>query len=76
MKRLTVLVATHKKYKFPRVEYYIPIQVGCVNTNLELGILRDDLVKISQAKTLLFVSSPLSIGLGKMAFLRKMIMSA
>ncbi|MEG9533226.1 DUF4422 domain-containing protein [Mannheimia indoligenes] len=43
MKRLTVLVATHKKYKFPRVEYYIPILVGCVNTNLELGILRDDL---------------------------------
>lgn len=45
MKKLTILIATHKRYKFPRVECYIPIQVGVVNSNLELGILRDDLGK-------------------------------
>ena len=40
-KRLKCIVATHKTYEFPKVDYYIPIHVGKAHNN-QLGIQGDD----------------------------------
>lgn len=39
---LKIIVATHKSYEFPNVDYYIPIHVGKSCNNNELGILGDN----------------------------------
>ena len=39
---MKILIATHKKYIFPAVDYYIPIHVGKSNSALELNILSDN----------------------------------
>ncbi|WP_109078722.1 DUF4422 domain-containing protein [Aggregatibacter kilianii] len=39
---IKILIVTHKKYEFPDISYYVPIQVGKKLTELELGILSDD----------------------------------
>ncbi len=42
MSKLKLLIATHKDYDFPSASYYLPIQVGKANSQLELGILSDN----------------------------------
>ena len=42
MKKVEVVVATHKAYDFPKGKSYVPMQVGAKNSNLDLKIARDD----------------------------------
>lgn len=42
MKKNTIYVITHKKFKYKLLNNYIPIQVGKHNTNLELPYISDD----------------------------------
>ncbi|WP_407378394.1 DUF4422 domain-containing protein [Megamonas funiformis] len=38
---IKILVVTHKKYWMPKIEMYLPIQVGLINKN-DLGYLKDN----------------------------------
>lgn len=40
--KIKILVATHKSYEFPQVEYYVPIHVGKAKSQHDLGLLGDD----------------------------------
>ena len=42
MKNIKILVATHKKVSIPESDILLPIHVGSINSNLNLGIQRDD----------------------------------
>jgi hypothetical protein len=42
LKKIKILVATHKKYIFPNIPYY-PIEVGSILRKDSFGILRDDI---------------------------------
>lgn len=42
MNKLKIIVATHKPYDFPNVNYYIPIHVGKAIKQNDLGIIGDD----------------------------------
>ena len=42
MKSVKIIVATHKKYTFPRGRAYIPLQVGAKLSDEDLKIARDD----------------------------------
>ena len=39
---MKILIATHKAYDFPNDACYLPIQVGKVNSSLDLGVESDD----------------------------------
>ncbi|HGO5856171.1 TPA: DUF4422 domain-containing protein [Mannheimia haemolytica] len=41
MKKISILVATHKAYQFPENDIYVPVQVGKVFANQDLGLLSD-----------------------------------
>ena len=41
MKKISILVATHKKYKMPESKYYLPIHVGRQNSE-DLGYIGDN----------------------------------
>ena len=41
-KKLKCIIATHKTYEFPKVDYYVPIHVGKARNNNELGIQGDN----------------------------------
>lgn len=40
--KVKIIVATHKSYEFPQVDYYVPIHVGKVKSQHDLGLLGDD----------------------------------
>ena len=42
MKSVEIIVATHKKYDYPKDKSYIPLQVGAKIANTDLNIARDD----------------------------------
>jgi hypothetical protein len=39
---IKIIIATHKEYKLPHTDIYLPIQVGKANTDLDLGMQTDD----------------------------------
>jgi hypothetical protein len=47
---IKILVATHKDYRFPNDDIYLPIQVGKTGTSLDLCIATDDTGKNISAK--------------------------
>lgn len=40
---MKILIATHKKYSLPKSEIFLPIHVGKKNSDVELGIIGDDI---------------------------------
>lgn len=42
MTRVSIIVATHKLYEFPRHDGYLPVQVGKINGAVDLGIQGDE----------------------------------
>lgn len=40
--RTEIYIATHKPFQFPEKQEYIPIQVGKVNSDIDLKITSDD----------------------------------
>lgn len=40
--RVTIIVATHKKYRMPEDPMYLPLQIGAACTSEDLGFARDD----------------------------------
>jgi hypothetical protein len=40
---MKILIATHKKYSLPKSEIFLPIHVGKENSDVELGIIGDDI---------------------------------
>lgn len=39
---VTILIATHKKYKMPKDEMYLPVHVGAEGKNIDLGYVKDN----------------------------------
>ena len=42
MKSVEIVIATHKKYDFPKGESYLPLQVGANNNANDLGFEKDN----------------------------------
>lgn len=55
-RKLKCIIATHKTYEFPSVDYYVPIHVGKACNNNELRIQGDNIGDNISLKTALFVS--------------------
>ena len=49
-KDVTVIIATHKKYKMPKDNMYLPVHVGAEGKDLDLGYTKDNINENSSAK--------------------------